>query len=328
MAINIALLGGGYSGEEEVSLRSMKTIYDQLKDSDYNIFPLLINNEGWFYIPDNGEKSNIDKNDFSIIHNGEKITFDLVFNIIHGSPGEDGKLQGYFDMLNIPHTSGDIANMALTFNKFYCNQVVKNAGVIHIANSVFLNKDKTYSLGSVMENLELPVFVKPNEGGSSLGISKVNKAEELLPAIERAFEEDPVIIIEEFIEGRELTMGFYQKDGQVMDLPSTEIITKNEFFDFEAKYTAGVTDEITPADISEELNDELAKKGKKIYDLLNCKGLVRIDFIYNESLEKLYFLEVNTVPGQSAASLVPQQVRAKGMDLKAFYLDLITEALK
>ncbi len=324
----IALFGGGYSGEETISLKSLETVYQNLKGSEYEVHKLVINQNGWFYITENEERIAIDKNDFSVTLKERKITFDLVFILIHGSPGEDGKLQGYFEMLDIPFTTGGSISSALTFNKFYCNQVVKNSGIVSIANSVYLNQEKPYSLGMIMSNLQLPVFVKPNESGSSLGISKVQKPGELLPAVDLAFKEDTFIIIEEFIEGRELTIGVYQKDGEVFALPPTEILTKNDFFDFEAKYTPGVTDEITPADISKELNLEITEKAKDIYELLNCKGLVRIDFIHHTEKSELYFLEVNTVPGQTSASLVPQQVEAAGISLSTFYKDLVIEALK
>lgn len=323
----IALLGGGFSGEEAISMNSLETVYSHLKDSNFDIHRLLINDEGWYYLTESFEKIPIDKNDFSVSLNGEKLTFDLVFILIHGSPGEDGKLQGYFEMLHIPFTTGGANSSALTFNKFYCNQVVKNSGIAHISNSVYLNQSKPYSLGVIMEHLTLPVFVKPNEGGSSLGVSKVLKPGALLTAIEKAFAEDSYIIIEEFIEGRELTMGVYQKEGEILTLPPTEILTKNEFFDFEAKYTPGVTDEITPADIPDALSKQLSDTSKELYDLLDCKGLVRIDYIYDIDANALYFLEVNTVPGQSHASIVPQQAIAAGLSLKEFYTGLVEEAL-
>lgn len=324
---NIAILGGGYSGEETISMKSLDTVYHYLKDSKYEVHRLLINKEGWFYLTHDSEKLTIDKNDFSVNINGEQLKFDLVFIMIHGSPGEDGKLQGYFEMLNIPFTTGDANSSALTFNKFYCNQVVRNSGFVHIAKSVYLNKCKPYSLGAIMQDLKLPVFVKPNESGSSLGISKVSKPGELLEAINNAFEEDAYIIIEEFIQGRELTMGVYQKEGEILTLPPTEILTKNEFFDYEAKYTPGVAEEITPASISEELTKLISETSRDIYNLLNCRGLVRIDYIFNEQEQALYFLEVNTVPGQSQASIVPQQVDAAGITLKEFYEGLVDEAL-
>ncbi|HZH88474.1 MAG TPA: D-alanine--D-alanine ligase [Chitinophagaceae bacterium] len=324
----IALLGGGYSGEETISLKSLETVYQNLNKSVYDVHKLIINQKGWFYITNDEAQVAIDKNDFSVTLDGHKITFDLVFILIHGSPGEDGKLQGYFEMLDIPFTTGDSISSALTFNKYYCNQVVKNSGIVAIANSVYLNQEKPYSLGMIMSDLQLPVFVKPNESGSSLGISKVQKPGELLTAVDLAFKEDTFIIIEEFIEGRELTIGVYEKNGEVLTLPPTEILTKNEFFDFEAKYTPGLTDEITPADISQELNIELAEKAKDIYGLLNCKGLVRMDFIYHKEKSVLYFLEVNTVPGQTATSLVPQQVEVAGISLSDFYKGLVEEALK
>lgn len=327
--INIALLGGGYSGEYKVSLRSMETIYTELsKNTAYTLHKLIINKDGWFHIDEENNYSVIDKNDFSITINQEKIHFDLVFIIIHGSPGEDGKLQSYFEMLEIPFTTCNSISSALTFNKFYCNQVVKNANIVGVANSVTLNKSQAYSLGAIMEELQLPVFVKPNESGSSLGISKVNKPEELLNAIDYAFKEDDLVIIEEFIEGLELTMGAYIYNNEIVTLPATEIIPKNEFFDFEAKYTPGVTSEITPARISDDLHLRLSNITQGIYKVLNCSGIVRMDYIYNQSEDKIYFLEVNTVPGQSKESLIPQQVKAAGLSLEEFYSNIVEEAIK
>lgn len=327
--INIALLGGGYSGEYQVSLRSMETIYTELsKNSAYVLHKLIIDKEAWFYIDENNKHHAIDKNDFSVTVNQKKILFDLVFIIIHGSPGEDGKLQSYFEMLQIPFTTSNSISSALTFNKFYCNQVVKNANIVGVAKSVVLNKSQAYSLGAIMEELQLPVFVKPNESGSSLGISKVNKPEELVSAIDFAFNEDDLIIIEEFIDGIELTMGVYAYKDEIITLPATEIIPKNEFFDFEAKYTPGATNEITPARISENLHIRMSNITQAVYKILNCKGVVRMDYIYKETEDRIYFLEVNTVPGQSKESLIPQQVLAAGLTLEEFYSQIVEESLK
>jgi D-alanine-D-alanine ligase len=255
-----------------------------------------------------------------------KVVFDAAFIAIHGSPGEDGRLQGYFDMIGLPYTTCNSIVSALTFNKSFCNKVLKDFHIVQIANSVVLYKHVSYSLGAIMESLKLPVFVKPNESGSSLGVSKVTSAEQLMGAIEKSFAEDNQVLIEEFIEGRELTIGVYALNGKIHTLPPTEIVSQNEFFDYEAKYK-GASSEITPAPIPDDTLSQLNRKAESIYLHLNCRGVVRMDFILNKKSNELYFLEVNTMPGQSENSIVPQQVAAAGMDLKAFYGDLLDEVL-
>jgi len=228
----------------------------------------------------------------------------------------------------VPYTTCNAIVSALTFNKSYCNKVVKAFNIVDIANSVHLIKTEQYSVGAILDVLKLPVFVKPNESGSSLGVSKVKNVEELLPAIEKAFKEDNQVLIEEFIEGRELTIGVYRVDGYLHALPATEIVSKNEFFDYEAKYTPGKTKEITPAELDIALKEKLETKAMYIYRHLNCRGVVRMDFILQKQTGKLYFLEVNTMPGQSENSIVPQQVRAAGLNLKDFYGALLEDCLK
>lgn len=323
----IALIAGGYSDEFIISLKSVETIEKNLDTERFDIYKVVLSKQDWSYTDSEGKKFIIDKNDFSLNIAGEKILFDLAFIVIHGTPGEDGKLQGYLEMLKIPHTTCNSIVSALTFNKNFCSKVVAGYGDIAIARSFVVYKHSPFSLGSILEYLKLPVFVKPNESGSSLGISKVKTVSELLPAIEKAFLEDEQVLIEEFIEGRELTIGVYKVKGNVYCLPPTEIISKNDFFDYEAKYTIGVTDEITPAAIPEDILQELNRKARSIFINLNCKGMVRVDFILQKETNELYFLEVNTIPGQSETSLIPQQVHAAGSDLKSFYGDLIDEIL-
>lgn len=327
MKKKIALVAGGYSGEFVVSLSSAKTIRQHLDPARYDIYPIIITREEWYYDAGEGIRIPVDKNDFSIRVNEQKICFDIAFIVLHGSPGEDGKLQGYFDMLHIPYNTCNALVSALTFNKSFCNKVVRDFNIVHVARSVLLHRNRPFSLGVIMEEITLPVFVKPNESGSSLGISKVTTVDQLLPAIERAFEEGSEVLIEEYIEGRELTIGVYEEDGTVHTLPPTEIISKNDFFDFEAKYTPGVTNEITPAALSDTVLEQLNKKAAAIYSRLNCSGVVRIDFILKQPESILYFLEVNTTPGQSETSLIPQQVIASGSDLKTFYGNLLENAL-
>jgi len=327
MKKKIALVAGGYSGEYVISIESAKTIERHLDDTCFEVYKIIIDREAWWYETGEGERFFVDKNDFSLTVAGCKICFDAVFIAIHGSPGEDGKLQGYLDMLNIPYTTCNSIVSALTFNKNFCNKVLKDYDIVRISNAVVLYKDVPYSLGSILEQVRFPVFVKPNEGGSSLGTSKVNSPDQILTAIEKAFKEDRQVLIEEYIEGRELTIGVYKRKEMIYTLPPTEIVSKNAFFDYEAKYTAGITDEITPAPVPADVLDQLNRKAKAIYACLNCSGMVRMDFILEKKSNELYFLEVNTMPGQSENSLIPQQVAAAGMDLRTFYGNLLQEIL-
>lgn len=328
MKQNIALVAGGFSGEYEISIKSSETINAHLDHEQYSVYKIIVTKASWWHETADGIKIEVDKNDFSLTINGEKINFDLVFIGIHGTPGEDGKLQGYLDMLDIPYTSCNNIVSSLTFNKGFCNKVLQTHHIVAIANSVVIYKNIPYSLGVILEKVKLPVFVKPNESGSSLGVSKVTQLEELVPAIEKAFAEDEQVIIEEYIEGREFSMGVYESKGTVHALPPTEIISKKAFFDYEAKYTTGVTDEITPADLDKDILKNMQEISKAIYQVLNCFGSVRIDYILNKHDDKIYFLEVNTMPGQSENSLLPQQVRAAGMTLKEYYQIIIDETAR
>jgi D-alanine-D-alanine ligase len=319
----IALVTGGYSGEAVISYKSAETIYNNIDKTKWDCYIIDIHPSSWFYKNDAAEKIFVDKNDFSIIVNGSKILFDAVLVGLHGTPGEDGKLQGYFDCLKIPYTSCDAATSALTFNKRYTVAVASFAGM-HVAKSMHLFLADGFDAQKILSQLSLPLFVKPNNGGSSLGISKVNTADKLPEAIEKAFKEDNQVLVEEFIKGREFTIGVFKSKGNIIALPITEIISKNEFFDFEAKYE-GASEEITPADVDEVVADKVRADAKKAYTIFNCKGIVRMDFIYDESMGHPYLLEINTVPGQSAASLVPQQVKVMGWSLMEFYTALIEE---
>jgi len=320
---NIALVTGGFSGESVISYKSAATIFENIDTEKWNCYLIDINPQGWFYINEQKEKSSVDKNDFSIIDNGTKILFDAVLIGLHGTPGEDGKLQGYFDCLNIPYTSCNAASSALTFNKRYTVAVAAFAG-ISVAKSMHLFMHSPVTTEQILSELSLPLFVKPNNGGSSLGISKVKVAADLQAAIERAFQEDEQILVEEFISGRELTIGVFKSKGKIITLPMTEIISENEFFDFQAKYE-GASEEVTPANVSEEIAEKIRVEARKAYSVFNCNGVIRIDFIYNEEMGKPYLLEINTVPGQSAASIVPQQVMAMGWTLKEFYSTLLED---
>jgi D-alanine-D-alanine ligase len=323
MIKKIALITGGYSGEAVISYKSATTIEKNIDAEKWECYKIDINPNGWFYMAAEGPQIPVDKNDFSITINGNKIKFDAVLVGLHGTPGEDGKLQGYFDCLNIPYTSCDAATSALTFNKRYTVAVASFAGM-HVAKSLHLFKNIPASPEEILKQLQLPLFVKPNNGGSSLGISKVKEAGELQQALDKAFNEDDQVLVEEFISGREFTIGVFKSKGKIIALPITEIISKNEFFDFQAKYE-GASEEITPAKVDEAIAEKVRSEAKKAYAVFNCNGIVRMDFIYQEKDGYPYLLEINTVPGQSEASLVPQQVAAMGMSLKEFYSLLIEE---
>jgi D-alanine-D-alanine ligase len=326
MKKKIALVTGGFSGEAVISYRSANTIYNHLDKNKFDVYKIDINPRGWFYEDGSGNKTEVDKNDFSIQYDGKKISFDAVFIGMHGTPGEDGKLQGYFDIMGLPYTSCNAATSALTFNKRYTTAVAAMSG-IHVAKSVLFIKGQFTNADEVISNLQFPVFVKPNNGGSSIGMSKVNKAsEELGAAIEKAFNEDDQVLVEEMIQGREFTVGVFRTKGEIIVLPITEVMAHKEFFDFEAKY-GGKSTETTPAQLPDEWKKKLEVAAKKIYQVFNCRGVVRIDFIYNEQQNQPYMLEINTIPGQSDASVIPQQVRSKGWDLSEFYTKLVEEAL-
>jgi D-alanine-D-alanine ligase len=325
MKKKVALVTGGLSGEAQISYKSAVTVNGNLDRNKFEVYQIDINPTGWWYTPENGTPEKVNRDDFSITDSGSKINFDVVLLCIHGTPGEDGKLQGYFDMLGLPYTSCDAATSALTFNKRYTVAVAAFGG-ISVANSMHLFKHTPVSPENILAKLQLPVFVKPNNGGSSIGMSKVTTADALAPALDKAFKEDAQVLVEEFISGREFTIGVFKTKGALQVLPITEIETSNEFFDFEAKYQ-GKSVETTPALIAETMQSQLEAAAKRVYEVLNCRGVVRIDFIYNEQKGLPYMLEVNTVPGQSAASVIPQQVKAMGVSLQDFYTSIVEESL-
>ncbi len=326
MKKKIAFVTGGYSGEAVISYESAKTIEAHVDRARYDLYRIDIRTDGWFYNPLPGVQVPMDKNDFSFIVDGQKTTFDAVLCGIHGTPGEDGKLQGYFELLGLPYTACGVASSAITFNKRYTVAVAAFSG-IPVSRSLHYFKEDSIDPGQVFNHLELPLFIKPNNGGSSIGMSKISTREELVPALEKAFKEDDEVIIEEFISGTELTIGVFRQGREIITLPITEIRSKKDFFDYEAKYTTGMAEEITPAPVNDHVRDLIQFQAKKLYHIFNCKGVVRIDFIYNEASDKAYMLEINTVPGQSANSIVPQQVRAAGHTLQQFYTSLIEACL-
>jgi D-alanine-D-alanine ligase len=323
MKKNIALVTGGFSGEAAISYKSATTIDNHLDREKFNVYKIDINPNGWFYESAGGEKSEVNKNDFSIQTANGTIMFDAVFIGMHGTPGEDGKLQGYFDTLKIPYTSCDAASSAITFNKRYTVAVAAMAG-IHVSRSFHLFKHTPVSLQQIIDGLSFPVFVKPNNGGSSIGMSKVYESKELEGAIQKAFKEDDQVLVEQMIKGREFTIGVFKTKGNIVVLPMTEVKSKKDFFDYEAKYQ-GASTEVTPAELDETSADKVRDAAKKIYSVFNCRGVVRIDFILEESSKYPYMLEINTIPGQSDASIVPQQVKAMGWSLKEFYTKLVEE---
>lgn len=322
----IALVTGGNSGEYEISVKSGHNIYRLLNSDLFKVYLIFLKGFDFEYTDENGIKYAVDKNDFSLKLPSETVRFDAVFIAIHGTPGEDGKLQSYFDLLNMPYTGCDAFISALTFNKNYCNRVVKSYG-IRVADSVHLIRHQPYSPDGIIETCGLPCFVKPCNSGSSVGMSKVNKMEELIPAIALAFEYDDQVLVERFIAGREITCGCLKIQGEIVCLPITEICSKKDFFDYEAKYNAHLCDEITPAPLSQHVAEECRKTTTFLYQKLNARGVVRIDYIFTET-EELYFLEINTIPGQTNESIIPKQVACQGLSLENLYTELIYEALK
>ena len=329
MKKNIALVMGGYSGEHDISIASGNQVYTQLDHTKYDVYKIIVEREGWYWEHE-GEHSPVDRNDFTVTDRGRKIHFDLAFIIIHGNPGENGVLQGYFDMLGIRYTTCGFYTSALTFQKGYCNPVVKSLGVVKVAKSVLLYEEpKPQGLDDLLGTLQLPVFVKPAAGGSSVATTKVKRADDLLPAIREAFTEDRAVLVEECIKGREFDCGMIRKaDGELVVFPITEIIPKggHEFFDYAAKYE-GFSNEVTPAEVDERISRHIQEVSKILYDRLGCKGIVRFDYIHDMEADELYFLEANTIPGQSAESIVPKQARAMGISPAELYEMSIQAAL-
>jgi D-alanine-D-alanine ligase len=327
MKKNIAFVTGGYSSEAQVSYKSALFIEQNFDTEKYSVYKIDINKEkGWHHIDAKGLLVAVDKNDFSLTLGHNKITFDCVFIGIHGTPGEDGKLQGYLDMLGIPYTTCDAASSALTFNKRFTTAIAGAAGV-SVAKSKLYFKHSKIDLNTIEKQFKFPVFVKPNNGGSSLGLSKVHQIADLQVAMDRAFIEDSQVMIEEMIAGSEFTTGVYRNESGIHTLPITSIVPENDFFDYEAKYL-GKSKEVTPAVIDESIAESIRACIKLTYEVCNCSGVVRIDTIYNHDEKKCYLIEVNTVPGQTAASILPQQLNAAGIKAKDFYTSLIEAKLK
>ena len=320
---NVAIIMGGYSSEYKISLTSGNVVYQFLDKTKYNGFRIHIFKEKWVYVDNNDQEFPIDRNDFSVTVNGSKITFDAVFNAIHGTPGEDGLMQAYFELLEIPQSSCDYYQAALSFNKRDLLSVLKPYG-IKSATSYYLNKGEHINTDEIVKKVGLPCFVKPNKSGSSFGISKVKTAAELLIAIEMAYKEDNEIIIESFLDGTEVSVGVINYKGEIKVLPITEIVSENDFFDYEAKYL-GKSQEITPARISDEMTQKVSAIAKRAYEILKMSGFSRSEFIIVDG--EPYMLEMNTIPGLTTESLIPQQAKAAGISLEALFSNAIELAL-
>lgn len=323
MKKNIAIIMGGYSSEVDISLKSGKVVYQNISKDIYNTYNIHILKNKWVLVDDDAHEYPINKHDFSAEINGEKINFDCAFNAIHGTPGEDGTILAYFDLIGLKHTSSPFYQMALTFNKRDCLSVIKQYG-IKTATSYLLNEGDKINAEKIILKVGLPCFVKPNKAGSSFGISKVKKAEEMILAIEKAFKEDSEILIESFLDGPEITIGVLEFEDEIKVLPMTEIVSENDFFDYEAKYL-GESEEITPARISDENHQKLEIVAAQVYEILNMRGFSRAEYILVNN--EPYFLEINSVPGLTAESLIPQQAAAAGISLPTLFHNAIEMAL-
>ena len=309
---NIAIVTGGDSSEYVVSVRSGANVLSAIDRKKFTPWIIMIRNGEWNVMESDAVIAAVDRGDFSFIMSGQKIILEYAYIMIHGTPGEDGNLQGYFEMLGIPYSSCGVQSSALTFNKNFCNNYLRSFG-IRMAQSMRLMLGEKFDPAEIVKELGLPLFVKPSAGGSSFGVTKVKKEAELATAVTHALNESPEVLVEQFIEGKEFTCGVVKIADKKLVLPVTEVIPKNEFFDFEAKYTPGMADEITPARISEELTLKIQDLSSTIYDLCNCKGIVRVDYILKNQI--FYFLEINTVPGMTATSFIPQQIKSAGLNL-------------
>ncbi len=318
--LRIALLAGGDSSEREIALNSAHQISEALDRTKYDVKVIDLHHRSWTYTAPNGNKYEMDKNDFSLTVDGVRHEFDYALIIIHGTPGEDGKLQGYLDMMGIPYSSCSQVSSTITFDKVSTKRAVAERG-INVAKEIFLHKGEAYDAEAIVAELGLPLFVKPNASGSSFGVTRVTEVEQIEEAVRLAFTESDEVLIEECITGREFGCGVVITKEQTLVLPITEIVSKNAFFDYEAKYTAGMSDEITPAPISAEWADMLAHNAVEAYKACRCRGIVRIDFIVTAE-GKAYLIEVNSIPGMSSGSIVPKQARTAGISLGELY-DLV-----
>ncbi len=324
MKKNIAIIMGGYSSEYQISLTSGNVVYETLNKDKYNAYRIHIFKDKWVYVDDEDSEFPIDKNDFSINVDSFKITFDCVFNAIHGSPGEDGYMQGYFELLGIPHTSCPMYQASVTFNKRDCLSILKPYG-IKTAESFYLNLGDAIDEDAIIGKVGLPCFVKANKAGSSFGVTKVHKKEDMQNAIAIAFIEDDEIIIESFLDGTEVSVGVITYKGETKVLPITEIVSENDFFDYEAKYL-GKSQEITPARLTPDQEEKVNVLAKKVYEVLKMTGFSRSEYIFKDG--EPHLLEMNTVPGLTKESILPQQAAAAGISLSDLFDNAVEEAIK
>ena len=325
MKRTVAIIAGGDSSEHEVSMNSAKGIYSFIDKEKYNLYIVELSKKAWEAVLADGTRSKIDKNDFSFMDGDKKVKPDFAYITIHGTPGENGILQGYFELLDIPYSTCDVLVSAMTFSKFTLNQYLKGFG-IRVAESMLVNKRFGIEDKDVIEKIGLPCFIKPNASGSSFGVTKVKTADQIQPALKAAFAESDDVMIEAFMDGIELANGCYKTKNKSVVFPITEVVSDNEFFDYNAKYKGEVT-EITPARLSPELTERIKKLTSAVYDILGCKGIVRVDYIITEG-EKINMLEINTTPGMTSTSFIPQQVKAAGLDIKDVMTDIIEEGLE
>lgn len=312
----VAVIEGGYSSEKAISIKSAQTVFDNLDRTKFTPTRVLIDENEWTAYDGDGRYP-IDKNDFSFIKNNIKINFEYALIVIHGTPGEDGKLQGYLDMVGVPYNTSSAAIMALTFQKFHCNQLLKNFG-INVPEAVLIKPDDEINKKEILKKVNLPCFVKPTDSGSSYGVTKVKKENDLLSAITSAFKHGTEVVVEENIVGREVTCGVFRYSEGIKALPITEIISENEYFDYDAKYN-GKSKEITPADLTNIMTAQLQFITKEIYGILGMKGIVRMDYIINKKGIP-FLIEINSVPGMSKESIVPQMLSKMSIDLKSIFI--------
>ena len=320
----IAIVCGGDSSEHDVSLRSGQGLYSFFDKERYNIYLVDVKGTDWHVAFDNGETAEIDKNDFSFVKDGKHVYFDYAYITIHGQPGENGVMQGYFDLIHLPYSTSGVLVEAMTFDKYVLNNYLRGFGV-NVADSILLRRGEQYDEDEIAERIGMPCFVKPAADGSSFGVSKVKNADQLAPALRVAFMESNEVMIEGFLDGTEISQGIYKTAEKTVVLPATEVVTSNEFFDYDAKYN-GQVQEITPARLSHETAEEVAKTTSRIYDILHANGIIRIDYIISkdkDGKDKVNMLEINTTPGMTVTSFIPQQVRAAGLDIKDVLSDIV-----
>lgn len=323
MKKNIAIVYGGYQSEAVVSAKSLAGLMTFIDNVKYNLIPVEITRKDWFAVID-GEKISLERKDFSFKKGNETIKIDFAYITIHGIPGENGQLTGYLEMIGIPHSTCPSLTSAMTFDKYICNNYLRGMGIA-VADSEVVMKDKPFDAEAIAKKLGLPCFVKPAAGGSSFGVSKVKRIEDIAPAIEKALTESDEVVIESFLDGTEVTCGLYKTKKRTVIFPLTEVVSSNEFFDYEAKYTPGIASEITPARVSDEIRDKVQSIASKVYDILNMKGIVRIDFIICK--DRVCLLEVNTTPGMTVTSFIPQQIKANGMEPSDVFSEVIDDIL-